>query len=100
MGKGDFGSKHLAVTWVTGGPGSEQPQHEHPENEQAYVIVAGRGEMLVGDDRLDVEPGTLVLVPPRTRHAIRNTGRETLTYVSATSPPFEPPSPESGFAYR
>jgi len=85
---------------VVGEPGGEQPEHAHPENEQAYVIVAGQGVMFVGEERQEVGPGTLVLVPPRTSHSIRNTGREKLTYVSATSPPFELPSADSEFAYH
>lgn len=100
MGKGDFGSAHLAITWVTGEPGSEQQQHEHPQSEQVYVIIAGHGLMVVGDERQEVEAGTLVLVPPGTLHSIRNTGQEALVYVSATSPPFDPPPPDSPFAYR
>jgi mannose-6-phosphate isomerase-like protein (cupin superfamily) len=100
MGKGDFGSEHLAITWVTGEPGSEQRRHNHPESEQVYVIVAGRGLMFVGDERQEVDAGTVVLVPPGTPHSIRNTGEETLAYVSATSPPFDAPSPDSPFAYR
>jgi mannose-6-phosphate isomerase-like protein (cupin superfamily) len=100
LGKGDFGSERLAVTWVEGEPGSEQPRHAHPENEQVYVIVAGRGVMFVGEERQEVGPGTLILVPPRTQHSIRNTGDETLTYVSATSPPFDLPPPDSEFAYH
>ena len=80
--------------------GSGQPSHEHPSSEQAYVIVAGHGLMLVGDERQEVDAGTLVLVPPGTPHSIRNTGDETLIYVSATSPPFDPPPPDSPFVYR
>jgi mannose-6-phosphate isomerase-like protein (cupin superfamily) len=30
---------------------SEQQRHEHPDSEQAYVIVAGRGLMFAGDER-------------------------------------------------
>jgi len=49
LGKGDFGSKDLAITWVECGPSSQQPLHSHPGAEQAYVIVRGRGEMIVGE---------------------------------------------------
>jgi mannose-6-phosphate isomerase-like protein (cupin superfamily) len=93
MGKGDFGSEHLAITWVAGEPESEQQRHEHADSEQVYVIVAGRGLMFVGDERQEVDAGTLVLVPPGTPHSIRNTGQETLAHVSATSPPFAAPRP-------
>ncbi|HEU4760283.1 MAG TPA: cupin domain-containing protein [Dehalococcoidia bacterium] len=97
---GQFGSRDLAVTWVDGEPGSEQPVHGHPEQEQVYVIVRGRGAMRVGDEEREVSAGTLVYVPPRSGHAIRNTGDEPLVYVSATAPPFELAPAGSVFAYE
>ena len=45
--EGQFGSKNLAITWVEGAPGSMQAVHGHPDNEQIYVIVRGRGVMQV-----------------------------------------------------
>jgi mannose-6-phosphate isomerase-like protein (cupin superfamily) len=85
---GDFGSSHLAITWVECEPGSQQDLHAHPESEQAYVIVAGKGTMIVAAEERAVDPGTLVFIPPRTDHAIRADRGERLIYVSATSPPF------------
>jgi putative monooxygenase len=88
LAEGQFGSRNLAVTWVEGAPGSQQAVHAHPESEQAYVIVHGSGEMILGDEQHPVEPGMLVYIPPGTPHAIRNDGPNPLVYVSATSPPF------------
>jgi len=90
LAKGEFGSSNLAITWVEGGPGSQQDLHEHPGAEQVHVVVRGRGEMIVGEERHDVGPGTMILIPPGTDHAIRNVGEDTLVWVSATSPPFDP----------
>jgi mannose-6-phosphate isomerase-like protein (cupin superfamily) len=87
--QGQFGSRHLSVTWVECQPNSQQDMHSHPAQEQVYVIVAGQGQMLVGDEKREVAIGTLVFVPPATPHAIRNTGAEPLVYVSATAPPFQ-----------
>src|SRR5947208_5673267 len=87
LNEGQFGSKNLTMTWVEAAPNSQQPLHQHPESEQAYVIVRGRGQMIVGDEVFAVDAGTLVFIPPGTTHAIRNDGPETLVYVSATSPP-------------
>lgn len=89
----------MAITLVAGDPGSEQPMHSHPEAEQVYVVVAGRGLMRVDDEEQEVGPGALVFIPPGAKHAIRNVGGESLTYVSATSPPFRMPEPGSVFAY-
>lgn len=99
LSPGQFGSTRMAITIVEGEPGSEQPMHRHPEAEQIYVVVAGHGVMRVDDEEQEVGPGTLVFIPPGAEHAIRNVGRERLSYVSATSPPFHMPAHDSVFAY-
>ena len=97
--KGQFGSRNLAVTWVNCAPGSEQRFHSHPTQEQVYVIISGTGLMKVGREEQEVGPGTLVFVPPGAAHAIRNTGGETLSYVSATAPPFDLDALEADQSY-
>jgi mannose-6-phosphate isomerase-like protein (cupin superfamily) len=98
LAPGQFGSEHLGVTWVDAEPESQQSLHSHPNSEQVYVIVRGRGQMIVGGEEQEVREGTMVLIPPGAEHAIRNPGPERLMYVSATAPPFELPSGE--FAYE
>lgn len=100
LAKGQFGSRHLAVTWVECPADSEQPRHEHPTQEQVYVIIRGRGTMTVGDQEQAVEAGMLIFVPPRTGHSIRTTGHGPLTYVSATAPPFDPQELGPAFTFE
>ncbi|MGH2380497.1 MAG: cupin domain-containing protein [Candidatus Limnocylindria bacterium] len=99
LGKAQFGSERLAITWVDCPVGSEQPMHRHPDADQAYCIIAGRGTMVVGNEERTVEPGTLVFIPPNTDHAIRNPGPDPLAFVSATAPPFDPDELEQAFRY-
>ena len=99
LATGQFGSQNLSVTWVEGEPGSEQPLHSHPINEQVYVIVEGRGAMTVGDETEEVGPGAAILVPPGTDHSIRNIGKARIVFISATSPPFDMPPADGPFAY-
>jgi mannose-6-phosphate isomerase-like protein (cupin superfamily) len=98
LAKGQFGFERLAVTWVECPPGSGQPVHRHDTQEQVYVITAGTGTMIVGDEEAPVRAGMLVFVPPATGHAIRNTGDALLRFISATAPPFEPE--ELGAAFK
>ena len=86
---GDAGSENLSITWVEGKPESEQGRHAHPDSEQVYVIVVGKGLMHVAGEDKQVEAGTLVLVPAGAPHSIRNVGAERLVYISATSPPLD-----------
>ena len=98
--EGQFGSQNLAITLVEGAPGSMQAMHGHPDNEQVYVIVRGRGVMQVADEMQEVGEGTLVYIPPGAAHAIKNTSDEPLVFVSATSPPFDPKELSHYFAYK
>jgi mannose-6-phosphate isomerase-like protein (cupin superfamily) len=100
LGGGQFGAKNLAITWVEGKPGSMQAVHGHPDNEQVYVIVRGRGVMQVADEMEEVGEGTLVFIPPGAAHAIKNTGDDPLVFVSATSPPFDPQGLDAYFRYK
>jgi len=100
LGRGQFGSENLAITWVDAGPGSMQAVHGHPDNEQVYVVVRGRGVMHVGDDMQEISEGTLVFILPGVAHAIKNSTDEPLVFVSATSPPFDPGELSAYFAYR
>ena len=54
-----------------------------------YVIIAGRGQMTVGDETHAVAAGDLVYIPSDAPHGIENTGAETLRYVSAATPAFD-----------
>ena len=98
--KGQFGSANLAITWVECPPGSEQAAHEHESQEQVYVIIRGAGAMRVGDETHAVTEGTMVFVPPRPPHAIRNDTDATMVYVSATAPPFDADALVDVFRYR
>ncbi len=97
--RGQFGSQNLAITWVEGAPGSEQPVHAHADSEQVYVVVSGSGLMKAGNEQREVARGTVVFIRPGARHAIRNAGSEPLVYVSATSPPFDPHALPPELAY-
>ena len=54
--RGDLTEAGLTATWVEVAPGSRQRPHDHP-SEQVYVITAGRGRMLVGEEEQEVGTG-------------------------------------------
>lgn len=88
FGRGDAGEDQLAVTIVDVAIGGKQRLHNHPEV-QVYVIIAGRGQMQVGDDIEDVQAGDLVYIPSNQMHGIENTSDTVLSYVSAATPAFD-----------
>jgi len=67
-------------------PGKECGVHSTEEKEELLVFLAGRGQAIVGRDKLDVGQGRVCYIPPRTEHNIINTGRQPLVYVFCVAP--------------
>ncbi|MGH7990825.1 MAG: cupin domain-containing protein [Limisphaerales bacterium] len=88
LARGDVADDKLAVTWVEVAPGGRQIPHNHHEV-QVYVIVTGRGRMLVGEEQKEVSAGELVHIPSGLMHGIENIGENTLSYISAANPAFD-----------
>jgi len=63
-------------------PGKAIPfLHGHHQNEELYLFLSGRGQMLLDDQVIEVEAGTAVRVAPPVLRAWRNTGSEALTCI-------------------
>jgi len=60
--------------------GLEGPPHSHEAKEQIFYVTAGTGDVVVGNARYSVKPGSLVYVPPRVVHQTIVTGPEPLSY--------------------
>lgn len=91
--------KHLLAPWTTG---SEQlwiglseidshscsNPHSHP-NEEAFFVISGYGDVVVGDEREQIGPGSAVLVPGGTTHQLVNTSAEVLRVLCSVAPAFD-----------
>ena len=63
-------------------PGAAVPfLHAHRENEELYIFVKGRGEVLVDGETIAVSEGSAVRVAPAGARSWRNTGAEDLVYL-------------------
>jgi mannose-6-phosphate isomerase-like protein (cupin superfamily) len=64
------------------GPGADIGCHTHgPDNEELYVIVSGRGLMMLDGEEFEVGPGDVVLNRPEGTHGLRNIGEGELRIV-------------------
>ena len=74
-------------------PATQSRPHYHENCESALYMLSGSIEILWGDhleDRLVVEPGDLLYVPPRQTHIVRNrSASEAAEYVVARDSPTE-----------
>jgi mannose-6-phosphate isomerase-like protein (cupin superfamily) len=82
------GSRELCAGTVTQLPGQCQPGEAcHPETEEIYYVLKGRGRISVGGQMYDVEEGTFIYIPPNTTHRIFNTDeKEELHIFWANTP--------------
>lgn len=77
-----FGERFSAVTF-TMLPGQVHEPHSHEDLTQAWFILEGIGEALLGGERRQiVEAGTVIVHHPRQPHGIVNIGTEPLVYVN------------------
>ncbi len=80
--------------------------HNHRVNEEMFVVMAGIGEIRIGDARYPVRAGDVIACPaggPETAHQIINTSSEELRYLALSTQraPEVAEYPDSGkFALR
>src|SRR5829696_380917 len=55
--------------------------------EETIVVVAGRGEVRVGDERAELSAGGIAVVPHGALHEVRNRGDEPLRFVAVYAAP-------------
>jgi mannose-6-phosphate isomerase-like protein (cupin superfamily) len=55
--------------------------HAHKENEELYLFVGGKGQMLVDGEIVDVSEGTCIRIATGGIRAVRNLSDEDLYYV-------------------
>ena len=64
----------------------------HPESEEIYYVVQGRGQVRLDDEEYAVRAGQTVHIPAGVHHQTTNTGDEELVYFYVYAPPpAEPP---------
>ena len=70
-------------------PGTATDPHFHPQAEEIYYLLEGRGRMQIEADVRDVVPGDAIAIPPGQRHQITNTGAQALRFLCCCAPCYE-----------
>ena len=60
--------------------------HRHDSIEQLYFILRGRGQLLIGDDKVDVRDGTAVYMPVNVPHQAFNDGEGWMEHLIVSCP--------------
>ena len=82
IGESNSGSKEISVQITDVEPGGMQFIHSHKE-QQCYYIVSGSGKMYIDGEIRGVNKGDSIFIPSNSMHGIENTGKESLTYLTA-----------------
>ncbi|MFQ6075426.1 MAG: cupin domain-containing protein [Candidatus Bathyarchaeia archaeon] len=86
------GTKNLRFAVGYFGPGEGLNPHLHPESEEVYYVIRGRGRVYIGEGQreIPIEPEMALYIPPGTVHRVVNTGKERLLVAFFVSPGKEP----------
>jgi len=85
MGAGKF-AMHLNVLR----PGTKGQYHYHQEAENAYLVLAGTGKVVVEGEEVIVGPDQVLFIPPGIKHSVENIGTDLLRLIEIYAPPAYP----------
>jgi len=63
-------------------PGEENPGHSHTLVEEILIVRQGSGQIQIEEERYELRPGSVAIVPAGRFHAVCNTGSENLEGVT------------------
>ena len=88
MGKTDLvRGKHLFAGLNTFEPGQVHEPHSHCDRDKLYVVLRGRGELTIGDERSTVTAGDVAFAAADVVHSLSNPGPERLVVLVVMTPP-------------
>ena len=67
--------------------GAPPPRHVHEHEEEAFYVLDGTLDLYLGDDVVEVHPGSFCLVPRGTVHTFRSTSVTPARVLVVLSPP-------------
>ena len=66
--------------------GGFTPPNQHREAQEVFVVLHGQGEATLGAAKLQIKPGSVLLLRPGHSHAVRNTGGARLYCLTTMVP--------------
>jgi len=69
---------------------ADSPIHVHGETLETYIILSGRGQMVVGDEVVELSQGTVVTLPPGVKHGACSADDTPIKVLMTFSPGLAP----------
>ena len=66
------------------------PKHMHPNTNEIQYILEGTGSIWLGDKRVQIKPGDLIIIPKGTAHAGTKPDGRTFKAIAIKTPPQGP----------
>jgi quercetin dioxygenase-like cupin family protein len=76
----------FSVYCVSAQPGGGPPPHVHQNEDEAFHVLEGEFEILLGDQLTTLSAGSFAFLPRHTPHAFRNVGTTTGVLLGMTTP--------------
>ena len=73
-------SSHAQAKIITVFPNSELSLQEHKKREEHWVVIKGKGKVVLGESVLDVYPGKYIYIPKGCKHQIINDSNENILF--------------------
>jgi mannose-6-phosphate isomerase-like protein (cupin superfamily) len=69
-------------------PGARTQAHRHPQTEEIYYILAGKGLMAIESEQREVSVGDGIAIPAGKRHQVWNVGAQNLVFLCCCVPAY------------
>ena len=76
----NFTGTDVSFFIIEAAPGKGAKLHQHPY-EEIFINLEGKATFTVGNEKMEIEAGNVVIVPPNTPHKFVNTGDGILRQV-------------------
>jgi len=73
-------SSHAQAKIITVFPNSELSLQEHKKREEHWVVIKGKGKVVLGESLINVYPGKYIYIPKGCKHQIINDSNENILF--------------------
>ncbi len=73
-------TSHAQAKVITVFPNSELSLQEHKKREEHWVIIKGKGKVILGESIIDIYPGKYIYIPKGCKHQIINDSDENIIF--------------------
>lgn len=82
-----YTTKNIQMGFMCLEPDEDIDTETHKTTDQIFLVVYGRGYVQLSSSKKMIEAGDLILIPPKIKHNIKNTGKGIMRLVTIYSPP-------------